>query len=39
MTGIESGRRAGPESLMFGLSVVYLVVLVIVIIAFLGGQL
>jgi hypothetical protein len=38
MTGVE-WRRAGPESLMFGLSVVYLVVLVIVIIAFLGGQL
>ena len=37
MTGIE-WRRAGPESLMFGLSVVYLVVLLVVIIANLGGQ-
>jgi hypothetical protein len=38
MTGID-WRRHGPEPLMFGLSVVYLVVLAIVTIAFLGGQL
>jgi hypothetical protein len=38
MTGID-WRRARPEALMFGVSVVYLVVLVVVIIAFLGGQL
>jgi hypothetical protein len=38
MTGIESGHRAWPESLMFGLSVVYLVMLLIVIIINLGGQ-
>ena len=38
MTGTE-WRRHGPEPLMFGLSVVYVVVLVVVIIAFLGGQL
>ncbi len=37
MTGVESGREAWPESLMFGLSVVYLVILLIVIIANLGG--
>jgi hypothetical protein len=36
MTGI--GPRAWPESLMFGLSVVYLVTLVIVIVINLGGQ-
>ncbi len=38
MTGIESGRRAGPEPLMFSLSVVYLVILLFVIIINLGGQ-
>ncbi len=37
MTGIESGRRAWPESLMYGLSVVSLVILLIVIITNLGG--
>ncbi len=37
MTGIESGHRAWPESLMYGLSVVYLVILLIVIITNLGG--
>ncbi len=38
MTGIESGHRAWPESLMFGVSVVYLVILLVVIITNLGGQ-
>ncbi len=37
MTGIESGREAWPESFMFGLSVVYLVILLVVIISNLGG--
>jgi hypothetical protein len=35
----ESGRRAGPESLMLALSVVYLVILLIVVIINLGGHL
>jgi hypothetical protein len=38
MTGIE-WRRHGPEPLMFGLSVVYVGLLTVVIIAFLGGEL
>ena len=37
MTGIE-WRRVGPESLMFGLAVVYLVMLLIIIFALVGGQ-
>jgi len=32
----DPGRAAGPGSLMFGLSVVYLVILLIVIVASLG---
>ena len=36
MTGVD-WRRAGPESLMFGLSVVYLIMLLIVIIINLGA--
>ena len=39
MTGIESGHRAWPESLMLALSVVYLVILLIVVIINLGGHL
>jgi hypothetical protein len=38
MTGIEWGHWEWPESLMFGLSVVYLVMLLIVTIINLGGQ-
>jgi hypothetical protein len=37
MTGIE-WLRAGLESLMFGIAFVYLVMLLIVIFTFVGGQ-
>jgi hypothetical protein len=38
MSCSDTGRTAGPESLMFGLSVVFLVILVIVIICYAGAR-
>jgi hypothetical protein len=37
MTGIDWGRQEWPESLMFGLSIAYVVMFLIVIIVNLGG--
>ncbi len=34
----DAGRTAGPESLTFGLSVVYLVIAIIVVLTYVGGR-